>query len=277
MSIEAQVQVFYRNIELMEATLEWREEGGFLHTRQPMPVGTSVQLRRPGMDDFVAGRVTHVVEMHKKGRNDDAPASGMMLSFIGEALFAQVDLVDDTDQISTKLEKPREVIRAVEDGDDDFVDPDVSTPVVDPEEEVLQRIASSAGEDDEDLATETEDVPQEEALKRTPTVTGEDEALEAIAAEQGLGDTPTMVEDPSAVEHTVEVTAADSVVQPSADDMLRPEGLEQQVTAPEAEVDDDVPTAAGGAAVARDEGAEEEDESGKKGRRKRRGKRRKKR
>ncbi|MBW2736111.1 MAG: hypothetical protein JRH20_27310, partial [Deltaproteobacteria bacterium] len=221
MSIEAQVQVLYRNIELMEATLEWREEGGFLQTHEPLPVGTSIQLHRRGMDDPVNGRVTHVVETRKKGRNNDAPTPGMMLSFVGAALFAQDELMGD-DEFSTKVELPS-ALRAAENGDDAefFVEPDIDTPVVLPSDEDAE-LARAVAEYARDVPTETEPLPEDVAssvldepdpLCQTPTLTEDPE--EDLATATAIVNMPTeqeaasMEEEPPAEEPPAEEPPAE--------------------------------------------------------------------
>lgn len=233
MSVEAQVQVFYRNIELMEATLEWREEGGFLHTLQPLPVGADVQLRRAGMDEPVSGRVTHVVETRKKGRNEDGPPPGMMLAFVGAGLFVQDEELAEEDHVSTKLERPSGGQAAVGGEGDPAIDPDMRTPVVDPDDEDLERVSSYqedtfeavAGEgdedDDADIITQTESLdeggvePEEpQALAQTPTLTEASEgALDP--AEQAIVDTPTIGEEAAAEESPVQAPAEVSAAAPA--------------------------------------------------------------
>lgn len=89
MSERVHVEVRYRNISLLShAALERSDEGGFLHTKQPMPVGTTVMLHA-GEAQLTAS-VVQVVEAPRKARKGEPkPKPGMVLRFEdADPLFA---------------------------------------------------------------------------------------------------------------------------------------------------------------------------------------------
>ncbi len=102
------VKVVYRDVTLLESSVmqDLDEQGGFIQTDRPMPVGTALTLSSDGeLGLEVSVQVASVVELRKVRRGVEQPQPGMQLVFQESAEeFFQSLQGFDADETSFEME-----------------------------------------------------------------------------------------------------------------------------------------------------------------------------
>ncbi len=161
---QAMVKVVFRGVTLLESSVmqDLTDEGGFIQTDGPMPVGTALSVFPDDSPDTEVGvSVAGVVELRKARRGVDQPQPGMQLQFQGsaEAFFQALQGFEEEEPSFQMDAEPPD---SEEEAGGDESPPVNTTDFVLVDGEPVDRDEYLAGQDDAEGEEEPPELPEDD-------------------------------------------------------------------------------------------------------------------